>query len=515
MAGSKSNADRQLEEAIGGIFKFIGKIIVFFFKSLFRGIKKLNRKEPWIGFGIAILIAISTICLKDLFRGIEPLYVGRGIYICLLCTPVLYLFILGGSQSKLQKKYEKIFKDIGYVGKDKKYPFFCGVHADGKKKILVFKSNIPLADWKAAKERLETAIDCTILKMESGNSKKIVKLTVLPPEYKIPPKITWDDAYLNLRDGVIVIGESALDRVSFDLNNSPHVLAAGETGSGKSVILRCIWWQMVLKGSRVYMIDFKGGVEFGKKYEKYGEVITEYERVIEVLELLIKENERRLKLFREIEVKNLYEYNKKTHHNLCRIGLFVDELAQMLDKKGVSKDKKKVLEVIEGHLSTLARLARATGINLIVGVQRPDANVLPGQIKNNIPVRISGRFADKAVSEIVLGNTDAVDLPNIKGRFLYKVGNETIEFQSYFFKDEKISRDVNVKVGNMLVEMPERYEELTQPEERTVVKKELSEAQKRQLQSMSIPLDSTNIEIDLDDEPSEFGLNLNYWEDER
>ena len=59
------------------------------------------------------------------------------------------------------------------------------------------------------------------------------------------------------------------------------------------------------------MIDFKGGVEFGKVYEKYGEVITDRKRALTILSNLVKENESRLKLFRELEVKNLKEYNTK------------------------------------------------------------------------------------------------------------------------------------------------------------------------------------------------------------
>lgn len=168
---------------------------------------------------------------------------------------------------------------------------------------MTFKSNIPLPDWKAARSRLETALDCNILKMEYGNSKKLVHLTVLPAEYKIPDKINWDDSYCSDKDGIITVGQSALDNISFNLNRVPHVLVAGETGSGKSVILRCILWQMILQGCKVFMIDFKGGVEFGKQYEHYGEVITERERALAVLDMLVEENTRRLKLFRDLEVK--------------------------------------------------------------------------------------------------------------------------------------------------------------------------------------------------------------------
>ena len=214
------------------------------------------------------------------------------------------------------------------------------------------------------------------------------------------------------------------------------------------------------------------GVEFGKVYEKYGEVITDRKRAITILSNLVKENESRLKLFRELEVKNLKEYNTKTGSNLARIGVFIDEIGEMLDKKGVSKEDKPIFEQLEAYLSTLARLSRATGINLFLGVQRPDANVLTGQIKNNVPVRISGRFADKTVSEIVLGNTAACNLPDIKGRLLYKVGNETIEFQSFYFDDEKDLQDIELNYGEMLVmkeskrkKVEEEFDDFSYPEE--------------------------------------------------
>lgn len=59
------------------------------------------------------------------------------------------------------------------------------------------------------------------------------------------------------KNGVLTLGISALDPISFNLNRVPHVLVAGETGSGKSVILRCLLWQLIEQGARVYMIDLK------------------------------------------------------------------------------------------------------------------------------------------------------------------------------------------------------------------------------------------------------------------
>jgi S-DNA-T family DNA segregation ATPase FtsK/SpoIIIE len=441
---SKKGGD-PIEQAVTGIFRAFGG----FWFNVFRGIRSLKRISVLLGFVITVTmtaIAVKNqqhiLSLESVFNVEVSVYLRYAIYWFCLLLPLIYLSMVGSVGDVKAKKYYKMFEEIGFKGRNGKYPHFVKLEKADCKVVLHFKSNIPAIEWRKNTDRLESALNCSVRRIEqSEKSKKIVKLTTVSTDYQIPKMIRWDDKFIDKSDGVMVIGVSDLDTLKFDLNRTPHVLAAGETGSGKSVILRCMLWQMINKGCRIYMIDFKGGVEFGKAYEQYGEVITERERALVVLEMLVNENEKRLNLFRDLEVKNLKEYNQKTGSNLCRIGVFCDEIAEMLDTKGVAKSEKQIYEKLEGALSTLARLSRATGINLFLGVQRPDANVLTGQIKNNVPVRISGRFADKAASEIVLGNTSACDLPDIKGRFIYKMGNETIEFQSYYFDDDKDLRD--------------------------------------------------------------------------
>ena len=454
------------EEVLNIIIKGVGRA----FKYVFMGIKSLRNSKLLITFAVAVIVSIIAYLSKNKLLNIEilfgrscPIVVRYFMYWGLLLIPFFCLMVIGRLQHMKAEKYYKIFADIRFIGKDDKYPHLLKKEQDqdGKKTVLTFKSHIPLSDWQKSQNLLETGLDCNIRATREGNNKKIVELVTVPSSFKIPNMILWDDSHIKEEDGVLCIGESDLNSVSFDLNKTPHVLCAGETGSGKSVILRSMLWQMINKGARVYMIDFKGGVEFSKTYEKFGEVVTDRERALKVLQELVRENESRLKLFRNLDVKNLKEYNEKTGSNLCRIVAFIDEIAEMLDKKGVPKKDRGIFEQLEGALSTLARLSRATGINLILGVQRPDANVLPGQIKNNIPVRISGRFADKVASEIVLGNTSACNLPETKGRFLYKVGNETIEFQAFYFDDNQHLKDIEVSVGNMLTEKP-KYKE---PEE--------------------------------------------------
>lgn len=437
---SEKEFNRLIEDIVGYLIKGIGNFVI----SIFHGVKKLGRIVPAIFFLCSFLFSFIGVLGKDDILSLSfPIYVRYMIYWGLLFLPLFYLSALGSIKNKSQEKYKKMFIEIGFLQKNRKPPYFIGSYPDGKKVILIFKSIIPLQEWKRAIKSLESGLDCNITNIEEGKNKKITHVTTIPSSYEIPNKIMWNDEYIDPKDGVIVIGEGQIDKVQFNLNKTPHVLIGGETGSGKSVILRAIMRQMVLKGAKSYMFDFKGGIEFGKPYERFGEVVTEREQAVKVLDELVRENEYRMKMFRDVEAKNLKEYNDKTGKNLARIGVYCDEIAEMLDKKGASKKEKEIFEKLEGRLSTLARLSRATGINLFLGVQRPDANVLTGQIKNNIPIRISGRFADKSASEIVLGNSMAVDLPAIQGRFLFKLGNETKEFQAYYFDDDTMLTDVS------------------------------------------------------------------------
>lgn len=466
-----------MKRGTGGIEKEVNEILEILLNGLLYGIWRALKRTfrgamhmrgwQFAGFGAMVLGSMVTYTLRtEYFHWIRklqaPSWVQKLSLCLLLLLPVWYLLLYGWVQELCQGRYQKEFAAIGFRSRDGKYPYLVkrirekGGELSGKrskksKEVYIFRSNIPVTEWINAKERIETALDRNIIRFSEGKDKKTCRVITVPPECKIPERIDWDESKLQGKDGLMAIGEGALETVQFDLNRTPHVIAAGETGSGKSVILRSLLWQLICKGARVYMIDFKGGVEFGKRYERYGEVITDRKRAVAVLTELCKENEKRLALFRDMEVKNLPEYNRKAQKNLCRIGIFCDEIAEMLDKKGAGKEDRETMEKLEGLISSLARLSRATGINLFLGVQRPDANVLTGQIKNNIPIRICGRFADKSASEIVLGNTDAVYLPEIKGRFLFRLGNTTEEFQAYFFDDD---RDMVGKVpvpGDMLL----------------------------------------------------------------
>lgn len=117
------------------------------------------------------------------------------------------------------------------------------------------------------------------------------------------------------------------------------------------------------------------------------------------------------------------------------IFVFTDEIAEITDTTGMDKPHKEEAAAIVGNLSTIARQGRALGIHLIVMTQRPDAVVVPGQIKNNLDGRICGK-ADNVLSQIILDNTDAADrIPkDSQGLFLNQDG---ILFRGYLFDNEE------------------------------------------------------------------------------
>ena len=187
------------------------------------------------------------------------------------------------------------------------------------------------------------------------------------------------------------------------------------------------------KGAVVYIADFKGGVDFPSMWHEKCKLIFSEQKFLEVLSDIVAILEERKEFFRESGCANISEYNKATKSDLQRIIIACDEVAEVLDKTGLGKEAKEQILQIESKLSVIARQGRAFGIHMILATQRPDSNILSGQIKNNMDCRICGR-ADKVLSQIILDNSDAVDkIPKeVQGKFLTNTG---ALFQGYLFDE--------------------------------------------------------------------------------
>lgn len=296
--------------------------------------------------------------------------------------------------------------------------------------------SIPLTAWEDKRAAIEAALDISIVKMTYGKGKSRVLVYAVPALVDLPNVLHWQDKYLSPESFVLVLGESLLGPVTVNLANIPHILLGGSTGSGKSVLLKLLLMQALHKGAEVYIADFKGGVDFPKDWHKKCRMCFNEQDLLYTLNQLVAVLEYRKGRLAETGCKDLDAYNEVTGEGLPRLVFACDEVAEMLDRTGRSKEDKELLAQIENRLATLARLGRAFGIHLILATQRPDANVIPGQIKNNLDFRVCGR-ADDTLSGIILGNNSADDqIPkDARGRFILQDGTV---FQGYLFDEGRL-----------------------------------------------------------------------------
>ena len=217
-----------------------------------------------------------------------------------------------------------------------------------------------------------------------------------------------------------------------DLARMPHLLIAGATGAGKSVMINAIIASIITQSTpddvRLLMVDPKM-VELNMYNgipHLLSPVVTEVEKVVSLLKNGINEMEKRYRLFSQLGVRNLDGYRKmraeraakgdNTLANLPAIVIIIDELADLMMAAP---------EEVEGMICRLAQLARATGIHLVVATQRPSVDVITGLIKANIPTRISFMVSsavdsrtiiDMGGAERLLGRGDMLYLPSDAGR---------------------------------------------------------------------------------------------------
>ena len=203
-----------------------------------------------------------------------------------------------------------------------------------------------------------------------------------------------------------------------DLTKMPHVLIAGTTGSGKSVCLNTIILSMLMtkRPDHVKMILVDPKMVEMSQYKDVPHlmcpIVTDMHRAEKILEWSVTKMDERYSLLAEARVKNIQGYNNLTEEELLErlspeneeekkripkhmpfIVIIIDELADLM--MTAAKE-------VEHSLSRLAQKSRAVGIHIVVATQRPEAKVVTGLIKSNLPSRVCFRVASRMDSRIVL-----------------------------------------------------------------------------------------------------------------
>jgi DNA segregation ATPase FtsK/SpoIIIE, S-DNA-T family len=189
-----------------------------------------------------------------------------------------------------------------------------------------------------------------------------------------------------------------------DLTRMPHLLIAGATGSGKSVCINSIIATFLLTKTpeelQMLLIDPKMVelVGFERVPHLKGPVVTDMDKVVGALRMVLREMERRYQLFARLGVRNIDGYNLRREdephlEKMPYLVVIIDELADLMMTTP---------EEVETLLVRLAQMARATGIHLLIATQRPSVDVLTGLIKANVPARIAFAVTSLTDSRVVL-----------------------------------------------------------------------------------------------------------------
>jgi len=253
--------------------------------------------------------------------------------------------------------------------------------------------------------------------------------------------------------------DSSGEALVSDLTTMPHLLIAGTTGSGKSVCINSIIAGILLTKRpdevKLILIDPKmvEMTAFNTVPHLMSPIVTETQRAVQILEWATVKMDERYALFAEARVKNIAEYNRlgageiikrfgpdsadedaKIPKKLPYIVIIIDELADLM--MTAAKE-------IEAYIVRLAQKSRAIGIHIVLATQRPQATVVTGLIKSNMPTRIGFRVAARLDSRIVLDQNGAEALLGQGDMLFLKPGtSDLVRAQGTFVDEMEVQRIV-------------------------------------------------------------------------
>lgn len=222
-----------------------------------------------------------------------------------------------------------------------------------------------------------------------------------------------------------------------DVAKMPHMLVAGTTGSGKSVLINAIIATILFRASpqevKLILVDPKRVelTDYNDIPHLLTPVIVEPEKILSALKWATTEMDRRYRLFHEAQVRNIAGYNELSGFQaLPYIVLVIDELNDLMQFAPVE---------VEDAIVRIAQMARATGIHLVVATQRPSVDVITGLIKANIPSRIAFNVASMIDSRVIIDQPGAEKLLG-RGDMLYVPpdASKPMRIQGVYVSDSEI-----------------------------------------------------------------------------
>jgi DNA segregation ATPase FtsK/SpoIIIE, S-DNA-T family len=252
--------------------------------------------------------------------------------------------------------------------------------------------------------------------------------------------------------------------VFFDLADMPHLLVAGTTGSGKSVLLNSLLTSLLLTTDphqvKMVLVDPKR-VElsyFGRIPHLITPVVTDVKKAANALTWAVSEMERRYEVLEKTGARSLEGYNARSEAPMPYVVIVIDELADLMMAAATK---------VEDAVIRIAQKARAVGLHLVVATQRPSVDVITGMIKANIPSRIAFAVSSQVDSRVILDSPGAESLLGM-GDMLFKPVSavRASRVQGAFISEAEVERVVSAAVEASRGRAETRFvEEVTEPRE--------------------------------------------------
>jgi len=241
----------------------------------------------------------------------------------------------------------------------------------------------------------------------------------------LPPLLNYEDAPL-VGDWKVPVGQIRESNtiIYHDFDQTPHMVVGGATRYGKSNFLNMLIATLIAQQPdhvRFTLVDLKGGVEFhefqdAKQVSHYAEEPEEAEKALQAVVVEMREKQQALK---RRGVKNVQEAKDPFRHFVI-----VDEVGELNPDEAVTKEERALKERCQTYMSTIARLGAGLGYRQILATQYPTGDVIPRQCKQNSDAKLCFRVQNGTASRVVLDDTGAETLPEIKGRAIFQTADK-------------------------------------------------------------------------------------------
>ena len=391
-----------------------------------QGLRRIFTDLRYTGVAILLILlevkAYFVIC--DMLDTMKLWPMLFQLYKKVLIFPLAVFFAFAVIELGRPRGFRRIMREIEKITEllngDKEAPILISrKKIKGKKtERWIFDSyGIPYSIYKKNQKAIESALDVGIIRITEGSDGHKVEMVLAVHPGRWPQKVPWEDK--NLKEGYskLPLGVNRYETVFLNLSETPHAIINGRTGSGKTIAMKSLCYGAIMKGYEVYLVDFKGGVDYGPVWENHTRLICDNEEFIAEIHNLVAALTERLGRLRQFGEVNVDAYNKANPTSpMKRIILFVDELGECLDKSGMNKEQRETVDQITQGLNTLCRLGRAAGISCILSTQRGSADLISGQIRNTA-LKIVGQCDDN-LSLLTIGTADAKNELIYPGQFM-------------------------------------------------------------------------------------------------